>query len=130
VLGTPCAIVKEWVRREDVAAVERPLPRSLGTAGGLQIVFPHDGDVFVQNQTATALQAREQRIALHASGAQRNLRWSVAGSTLSLDAGGNAFWPLRVGTWRIAASDGVRRDAVTIRVVPPSTKRPGFSRSP
>jgi penicillin-binding protein 1C len=128
--GTQCAIVKEWVRREDVAVVERPLPRSLDATGGLQIVFPHDGDVFVQNPTASALQAREQRIALHASGARRTVRWSVSGTTLALDAGGNAFWPLRVGTWRIAASDGVRRDAVTIRVVPQHAKRPGFSRSP
>ena len=128
--GTPCAIVKEWVSREDVAAVERPLPHSLDATGGLQIVFPHDGDVFVQNQTATALQAREQRIALRAKGAQRKLGWSIAGTKLALDADGNAFWPLRVGTWRIAASDGVRHDAVTIRVVPPPAKRPGFSRSP
>ncbi|HEX3458448.1 MAG TPA: penicillin-binding protein 1C [Candidatus Baltobacteraceae bacterium] len=128
--GTQCAIVKEWVRREDVAMVEAPPPRSPAAAQELQIVFPHDGDVFVQNPTATALQAREQRIALHASGAKANVRWSVAGTTLALDAGGNAFWPLRVGTWRIAASDGLRHDAVTIRVVPQREKRPGFSRSP
>ncbi len=128
--GAQCAIVKEWVRREDVAAVERPLPRSLDATGGLQIVFPHDGDVFVQNPTASALQAQEQRIALHASGARRTVRWSVAGTTLALDAGGNAFWPLRVGTWRIAASDGTRHDSVTIRVVAQHAKRPGFSRSP
>ena len=135
--GCP-AVVKEWVAPADLAAVERPAPAG-GTAydpwlalhpgraaGSLRIVFPHDGDVFVRG-AQDALQRREEQLALRAVGA-RAVRWSVDGSPLPLDASGNAFWPLRLGTWRIEAADGARRDRVTIRVVPPPrSSRPGFT---
>jgi hypothetical protein len=59
----------------------------------------------------------------------RPVRWSVGGETLPPDASGNAFWPLRLGTWQIDATDGTRHDRVTIRVVSrsPSARTP-FSR--
>ncbi len=136
--GCP-AVVKEWVAPADLASVERPAPAAGGAydpwlalhpgnaAGTLRIVFPHDGDVFVRG-AQDALQRREEQLALRAVGAGHGVRWSVDGSPLQLDASGNAFWPLRLGTFRIEATDGTRRDRVTIRVVPPSrSSRPGFT---
>jgi len=96
-------------------------------SGGLRIVFPHDGDVFVRNNTGDATQSREQQIALRAVNSGGSLHWSVDGETLSLDSTGSAFWPLRLGTWRIDAADGTRRDHVSIRVVRPRPKEPGFT---
>jgi hypothetical protein len=94
----------------------------------LRIVFPHDGDVFARSATADALQTREQQIALRAVDSGRTVRWSVAGTRLPLDAGGNAYWPLRLGTWTIDAEDGIRHDRVTIRVIPPRpASQPGFT---
>jgi penicillin-binding protein 1C len=134
------AVVQEWVLRRDLAGLQRPAPR-LGSQydswlalhpeyspAALRIVFPHDGDVFVRNATASNLQAREEQLALRAVDAGRRVRWSVDGAAVPLDASGNAFWPLRLGTWRIDAGDGTRQDHVTIRVVPPPrVTRPGFS---
>ncbi|HMF29378.1 MAG TPA: hypothetical protein VKE42_11435, partial [Candidatus Cybelea sp.] len=116
-------IVQEWVRPGDLALVKRhDQPESL------QILFPHDGDVFVRNPAWTVAASREQQIALRAEGANRRVDWSVNGVPLALDAGGQAFWPLRVGTWRIEARDGARSENVTIRVVPrPRNPRPGFT---
>lgn len=116
-------IVREWVLPRDLAALKRP-----EAAPGLRIVFPHNGDVFVRNATTNALELREQQLAFRAADAERGVRWSVGGAPVALDASGNAFWPLRVGTWRIDASDGSRHDSVTIRVVPPQRAlQPGFT---
>ena len=84
--------------------------------------------MFVRNDGRDALQAREQQLALRAVDSGGPLHWSIGGETLALDATGNAFWPLRLGTWRIDAAAGARRDRVTIRVVPPPhAKDPGFT---
>jgi penicillin-binding protein 1C len=116
------AVVQEWVRPQDIPAM-----RELRGVAGLRIVFPRDGDTFVLNPTRDALQAREQQLAPHALDAGRAVSWSVDGTALALDASGNAFWPLRVGTWHIAVRDGTRQDRVTIRVVPPPASRSGFT---
>jgi penicillin-binding protein 1C len=134
------AVVVEWVRPGDLAALRRPAapPRDQYDAwlalqprdapGSLRIVFPHDGDVFVRNDRGDVAQARGQQLALRAVGSGGSLRWSVGGEPLALDATGTAFWPLRLGTWRIDAADGARRDHVTIRVVPPPHAiDPGFT---
>jgi penicillin-binding protein 1C len=133
------AVVEEWVRPEDLAAVRRPAAPSRerydawlalhtrDAPGRLRIVFPHDGDVFVRS-SGDAIATREQQLALRAVGSGGPLRWSVGGETLALDATGTAFWPVRLGTWRIDAADGARRDHVTIRVVPPPhAQDPGFT---
>ncbi|HEY6325906.1 MAG TPA: penicillin-binding protein 1C [Candidatus Cybelea sp.] len=134
------AVVEEWVRPANLAAVGQPAapPRRQYDAwlalqprdatASLHIVFPHDGDVFVRDDGGDAMQAREQQLALRAVGSGGALRWSVGGEPLALDATGTAFWPLQLGSWRIDAADGARRDHVTIRVVPPPHARdPGFS---
>ncbi len=140
--GKDCpAIVQEWVLARDLAAMKRPAPAvdgrydswlavdSADRGGTIRIVFPQDGDVFVRNATANALARREQQLALRAVGGSR-VAWSVGGRPLALDATGNAFWPLRIGTWRIVASAGARRDVVTIHVVTPQRNtQPGFSYS-
>ena len=115
-------IVQEWVLPRDLAATRRAdLP------AGFRIVAPHDGDVFVLN-AASGLAEREQQLALRATSAGATLHWSVGGAPVSVDASTNAFWPLRLGTWEIVATDGKRRDAITIRVVPPArNNRPGFT---
>ncbi len=139
--GSDCAaVVEEWVRPEDLAAVRQPAAQSReqydawlalqprDAPGRLRIVFPHDGDVFVRNDAGDAVQAREQQLALRAVGSGGPVRWSVGSETLALDATGTAFWPLRLGTWRVDAADGARHDHVTIRVVPPPhAKDPGFT---
>lgn len=126
------AVVREWVLPRDLAFVNRPAPQRLGReydpwlalhphdakAARLRIVFPRDGDVFVANATANALQVREQQLSLRAIDAGRAVRWNANGSAVPLDASGTAFWPIRVGTWSIEANDGRQRDRVTIRVVP------------
>jgi penicillin-binding protein 1C len=115
-------IVQEWVLPRDLGETKRAdLP------AGLRIATPHDGDVFVLN-ASSGLAAREQQLALRATSAGGRLRWSVGGTPLSVDASENAFWPLRLGTWEIVATDGKRRDAITIKVVPPArNSRPGFT---
>ena len=139
--GDACpAIVQEWVRPRDLGEVRRPADGSSerydswlalqrqNARGSLRIVFPHDGDVFVRNTGTNALQDREQELALRAVDSGMGMRWSVAGTTLPLDSSGHAFWPLRLGTWRIDATDGKRRDHVVIRVVRPrSASQPGFT---
>jgi penicillin-binding protein 1C len=135
------AIVEEWVKPRDLADVERPIAPRLGrtydawlalhpaqaAASGLRILFPHDGDVFIRNPAIDALQAQEQQLALRAADAGGIVRWTANGRTVPLDASGTAFWPLRVGRWRLAASDGRRHAAVTIEVVPQPAHRAGFT---
>ncbi len=121
-----CPVVQEWVPARDVAAVRHTLPQREATE--LRILFPRDGDVFVRNAASSALAVREQQLALRAANGGRALRWSVNGSPLPLDASGGAFWPLRFGSWTIEATDGVRQDRVTIRVVRPhGVTHPGFT---
>ena len=139
------AVVREWVRPADVADVRRPIAQQLGheydawvalqpagpSSGTLRIVFPHDGDVFVRNPAANALQAGEQQIALRAAGGRHAVRWSVDGRQLAPDSEGVAFLPVRLGSWTIVASDGRSSDRVTVRVEPPAIgERPGFTRRP
>jgi penicillin-binding protein 1C len=124
--GDRCpAIVKEWVLARDVAQLQRPVARG----GAFRIVFPHDGDVFVRAPSDNGLARREQQLALRAVSTGHAVRWSVGGAPIALDASGNAFWPLRLGTWTLEATDGHRRDSVTIHVVPPLiNSHPGFTR--
>ncbi len=111
--GAQCpAVVQEWVRPADVASL-----RARGAVAHLRILFPHDGDTFVLNPTRDALAQREQQLAPRAGGAHGAVRWSADGAPLALDAAGNSFWPLRLGTWRIEAGDGAQGDAVVIHVV-------------
>ena len=133
-------MVSEWVRPGDLAAVQRPaavdgarfdswfaLPGRT-VRGPLRIVFPHDGDVFVRESDSNRLQRDEQELALHAVDQGRAVRWTVDGKLVATDSDGNAFWPLRLGTWNVAATDGKRYDRVTIRVVPPPhVVQPGFT---
>ncbi|MFZ0032377.1 MAG: penicillin-binding protein 1C [Candidatus Cybelea sp.] len=121
--GARCpGIVQEWVLPRDLAAT-----KLADVLAGVRIVAPRDGDVFVLN-AASGLAAQEQQLALRATAAGGALHWSVGGAPLSVDASDTAFWPLRLGTWEIVASDGRRRDAITIRVVPPPRNdRPGFT---
>jgi penicillin-binding protein 1C len=136
------AVVEEWVRPSDLTDVRRAVPQRLGRSydawlalhpedarsTSLRIVYPHDGDVFVLNTTANALQSREQQLAFRAVGADRSIHWTINGDALRLDADGAAFWPLHVGQWTIQAQDATRRDRITIRVVPPEpVRRPGFT---
>jgi penicillin-binding protein 1C len=108
------AVVQEWVRPRNFAALRPQLLQAT-----LRIVFPRDGDVFVRTAPATALQAREQQLALRADDSTGQVHWSVDGAPIPTDSDGNAFWPLRLGTWRIEASDGSHNDRITIRVEPP-----------
>jgi penicillin-binding protein 1C len=116
------AVVREWVAPRDLPAL-----RARDEAAALRIIFPANGDTFVLNDTANALQRREQQLSLRAVDLCACVRWSVNGTALVLDASANAFWPLRLGTWRIEAADGKQRDRVTIHVVPPPIGRPGFT---
>jgi penicillin-binding protein 1C len=120
--GDCVAVVQEWVAPRDLPALRRR-----AQTPSLRIVFPAEGDTFVLNATTNALQRREQQLLLRAIDARASVRWSVDGTALALDANGNAFWPLRLGTWRVEAADGRHRDRVTIRVVPPPTAHPGFT---
>ena len=136
------AVVEEWVLPRDLAFVRHAVPARLTheydawlaehreiPSRRLRIVFPHDGDVFERNATVTALQAREQRLALRATGPPAAaVRWSVNGVPLALDANGTAFLAVRLGTWNVRADDGRSTDTVTIHVVPaPRDERPGFT---
>jgi penicillin-binding protein 1C len=116
------AVVREWVAPRDLPAL-----RALGEAAALRIVFPADGDTFVLNATTSALQRQEQQLSLRAIDPRATVHWSVNGTALALDASGNAFWPLRLGTWRIEAADGTQRARITVRVVPPPVARRGFT---
>lgn len=122
--GPHCdGIVEEWVRPGDLAALRRTGDRSR-----FRILFPRDGDVFALNVTADRLQRTEQQLALRATGTGAPIRWSVGGNAIALDANGNAFWPLQIGTWRVEAADGKQTDGVTISVVRPRpASEPGFS---
>jgi penicillin-binding protein 1C len=121
----PCSpVVQEWVRPQDIAALRAPIEPV-----ALHVAFPNEGDTFVLNDARSALQRRSQQIALHALGANGDVRWSINGAPLALDAGGNAFWPLRLGTWRVSVSDSSHQNAsVTIHVIRIPNSRPGFTR--
>lgn len=131
------AIVTEWLRPTDLAAWAKPA-RGLGSDydlwlaqqdaghGALRIVSPRDGDTFAYVDASDPAARASERIELHATGA--HVEWSVGGVAIPLDAQGHAFWPLRLGTWTIQASDGKHRERVTIRVVPPPHgTNPGFT---
>jgi penicillin-binding protein 1C len=117
------AIVQEWVKPQEIASLR---PRNEPVT--LRIAFPHDGDTFELNAANNALQARSQQIALRAIGSTKEIHWSVDGASLPLDSTGNAFWPLRLGAWQIAANDGTRHARITIHVVPATHTRAGFTR--
>lgn len=120
------AVVQEWVRPQQLARSAPVRERQ-----GLRILFPRDGDVFVRNTGGTALQDREQELALRAGSARGALRWSVGGIPAVLDSSGDAFWPLRLGTWTVEARDGLQHDRVTIHVVAPwRSGRAGFTFAP
>jgi penicillin-binding protein 1C len=134
------AVVEEYVLPRDLASVRRPVPMRYGReydswlalhrdvkTDRLRIVFPHNGDVFERNAAPTALQDREQRIALRALGPSA-IQWSVNGAPLALDANGTAFFPIQLGTWTLVADDGRSQDRVTIHVVPAHRDlQPGFT---
>src|SRR5262249_40743310 len=134
-------VVEEWVLPRDLASVRRPLALTLDrdydswlalrrdvSTDRLRIVFLHNGDVFERNAAPTAIQDREQRIALRAVGPHPSVRWSANGVPLAIDANGTAFFPVRLGTWTIEAGDGRALDRVTIRVVPARhDAQPGFT---
>jgi penicillin-binding protein 1C len=140
--GCP-AVVSEWVLPRDLAAVRRAAPLRLGseydpwlalhpheaaTARGLRIVFPRDGSVFVRNAAPNALAEREQQLSLRAVDPTGAVSWRVNGKAIPLDASGIAFWPLRLGTWTIQASDGRYADRVTVKVVGARPRSdPGFT---
>jgi penicillin-binding protein 1C len=120
----PCpAIVQEWVKPQDIASLR---PRNEPVT--LRIAFPRDGDTFVLNDSTNALQQRSQQIALRAIGPNEEIHWSVDGTPLPLDSTGNAFWPLKLGAWQIEATAGKRHARITIRVIPPTKPRAGFTR--
>ena len=118
------AIVQEWVKPQDIASLR---PRDEPVT--LRIAFPHDGDTFVLNNAANALQRRSQQIALRAIGSNEEIHWSVDGTPLALDSTGSAFWPLRPGAWRIEATAGKHRARITIHVVASTQSQAGFTRS-
>ncbi len=95
---------------------------------GLRIVSPLNGDTFVLNPTDDPVGRASQQIQLRALSNGRTLRWSAGSKTLASGNDGTSFWPLQLGTWTIAASDGTNRDSVRIRVIaPPRRARPGFT---
>jgi penicillin-binding protein 1C len=135
------AVVYEWVKPADLAGVRRAVPERLGAEydawlaqhpenarSAFRIVFPHSGDVFVRNDVTTAVQAREQQIALRAVGASEKVEWRVNGVSLALDSEGRAFWPVALGTWSVEARSGTNVDRITIHVVKPPQIRGGFTR--
>lgn len=139
--GCP-AVVTEWVRPRDLAFVRRAKAPGLGRQYDpwlaldardarlphLRIVSPRDGDVFIYNVPANALQATEQRLALRAVAQGEPIRWTVNGKALPLDSSGTAFLPVQLGRWTIEASDGRQHDRVTISVVARQRDaRPGFT---
>ncbi len=139
--ATNCpAIVEEWVRPRGSrrrAAPGRAAARAircLARVAAARWTEPAAHRISTRRRrvrpqgSGDAIATREQQLALRAVGSGRALRWSVGGETLALDATGTAFWPLRLGTWRIEADDGALRDHVTIRVVPPPRQtNPGFT---
>jgi penicillin-binding protein 1C len=134
------AVVLEWIRPADLWAWQRSAPvaardQDLWLAeqpnariAGVRIAFPRGGNTFVYDADVDALARASQRIELRAIGEGRPIRWTVGGAALRADSSGSVFWPLRLGTWNIVATDGARRDSVTVHVVqPPHGSHPGFS---
>jgi penicillin-binding protein 1C len=137
---TCTAVVLEWIRPADLWAWQRSAPvaardQDLWLAeqpnariAGVRIAFPRGGNTFVYDADVDALARASQRIELRAIGEGRPIRWTVGGAALRADSSGSVFWPLRLGTWNIVATDGARRDSVTVHVVqPPHGSHPGFS---
>jgi len=95
----------------------------------LRILFPHQGDVFVLREHEPAFASAAQALQFHVSArpGQRIRLW-LNGTSLPTD-GSAAWWPLRAGTWTLAAATATERDQVTFSVIfdrMPSL-RPGFS---
>ncbi len=138
--GCP-AIVREWVKPTQIAAVMRPVPATLDAryndwlaqqthppVNGLRILEPRDGAIFYYNPPQNGLQARAQMIALRAGGAD-HVQWFVNGRAAATDSAGNAFLKVAIGTFAIEArAPSGLRDRVVVSVVPQANgPRPGFS---
>ncbi|HXW50884.1 MAG TPA: penicillin-binding protein 1C [Candidatus Acidoferrales bacterium] len=95
----------------------------------LRILFPHQGDLFVLREHEPAFASAAQALQFHVgSRTGQHVRLWLNGRPLQTD-GVTAWWPLRVGTWTLAAAAGTERDRVTFTVVADSTPalRRGFS---
>jgi len=118
------AIVQEWVKPAQLADVRHAIPAT----PDFHIASPADGSVYYLVPPANALQAREQQLALRATGASHTVAWFANGVPLAKDADGNAFLPLRLGSFQIEARSGTFHALASVRVIAArSGTRPGFS---
>jgi len=119
------AVVSEWILPRDLAAWRAQPKTTHGNA--LEIDFPHDGDVFVYDADAPEPARSMQRIELRSS-AGKAVHWTANGRPISRTSDGTFFFPLGLGTWTLRVTEGPRRNAVTIHVIPPPNNRtPGFT---
>jgi len=136
------AVVLEWVKPADLAIVRRAIPDTYGrtldtwlalqeptaNASSFRIISPVDGGVYYRVSPQNALQAREEQLALRATGARAPVRWYVDGRALPTDSDGNAFLPLRIGLFTVDAVSGAQHARASLRIVAQrGVRRPGFS---
>jgi len=103
----------------DLWLVHQPQRASLGT----RILFPRDGDRFVDAPGGTA-----QVLKFEVGGRTgADLRLALNGRPLAAQ-GGDYLWPLRLGSYELVARSRAGRDAVRFDVVPPpNATRVGFT---
>lgn len=118
------SVVQEWVKPARLAGVRHAVPEGVG----FRIASPRDGSFYELVAPQNALQAQEQQLALRAEGARGATTWFVNGVRIENDAEGNAFLPMRLGSFHIEALSGTKRAYATVAIAASRPgARPGFS---
>jgi penicillin-binding protein 1C len=130
--GPDCnAVVDEWLDALDLRAYDRVRAHEPGREYdawlvsqpererlATRVLFPHDGDVFVDEPGAPNQQLRIEI----AGAAERTARVSVGGRVLANDGSG-FFWPVREGTFQVVARAGGSVARAQFSVIPPPQRR-------
>jgi len=89
------------------------------TTGKLQILFPHNGDLFEDTLAAGDPHRGEQQLAFRISRpSDATVAWTLNGQLLEHGSGDAYYWTIRPGTWTLRVSDGGASDRVRFIVVP------------
>jgi penicillin-binding protein 1C len=130
--GPSCdAVVDEWLDAGDLRDYATARPHELGREYdtwlvaqpererlATRVLFPRDGDLFVDEPGAP-----NQQLRIEIAGApERGMRVSVGGRDVSNDGSG-FFWPLRVGSFEVVARSGTSVARARFSVIPPPERR-------
>ena len=111
--------LREYVDGADLRAMRAAQPATVATAydewrarqgdttGALDILFPHDGDVFEDRLAGNDSRRAQQQIEFRISRPRRaGAVWDLNGTRIAAGGGDAYFWPVRTGDWRLTVRSG------------------------